>query len=881
MRRKLHLVKGVAYKTVFHVIRVRDVFSYIDNLILLNNMKIPISLLIALLGLQTTLAQDKPEPAPADSTKKVAGTTGLQGNATAKNQPKPYKQIITGKAITKSGLFKVHKVEDKYYFELDDSVLGREILILNRISKAGAEVRAAAGYAGDQIGGSVIQFEKGPNNRMFLRRISYNTYSPDSTKSMYQAVKRSNVQAIAAAFNIAAYAPNGKGSVIDVTDYINGENEIFSFSSPAGKSRIRLGNFIADRSYIEDVRSFPLNVEVTTVKTYALLPAVSGMPAAPGGGANLNGSSTIEINSSMVVLPAKPMQPRYFDPRVGYFTVGYTDFDANPQGVKQIEMVKRWRLEPKLEDMPKYRRGELVEPQKPIVFYIDPATPSKWVPYLIAGINDWQKAFEKAGFKNAIIGKMAPTPSQDSTWSLDDARHSAIVYKPSEIANASGPSTSDPRSGEILESHINWYHNVMKLVRDWYMVQTAAVDPRARKMEFSDELMGDLIRFVSSHEVGHTLGLRHNYGSSSTVPVENLRNKKWVEENGHTPSIMDYARFNYVAQPEDNIGKKGLYPKIGDYDEWAIEWGYRLLPKYKSARDEVSALNKLTIEKSKNRRLWFGTELNQDDPNSQSEDLGDNAMKASEYGIENLQRILVKLPEWTKTPNSNYDDLQNMYGQIHTQFNRYIGHVTKNIGGVYENPKMVEQPGAVYERTPAAKQKEAMAFLDKQLFTTPTWLLHKEILDNIGTNSLQVIARSQETALSRLISANTLNKLIVAEAMDGNKAYRITEFFKDMNNSILSELKAGEPIDVYRRNLQKMYVDRLIQLVNPVVSSASGGRIVTASGMQSDLISVAKAELRSINSMIGSSLQKQSDSLTNYHLQDLSDRITQALDPKG
>jgi hypothetical protein len=344
---------------------------------------------------------------------------------------------------------------------------------------------------------------------------------------------------------------------------------------------------------------------------------------------------------------------------------------------------------------------------------------------------------------------------------------------------------------------------------------------------------------------------------------------------------MDYARFNYVAQPEDNIGKNGLYPKIGDYDEWAIEWGYRLLPNYKSATDEVSALNKLTIEKSKNRRLWFGTELNQDDPNSQSEDLGDNAMKASEYGIENLQRILVKLPEWTKTPNSNYDDLQNMYGQIHTQFNRYIGHVTKNIGGVYENPKMVEQPGSVYERTPAAKQKEAMAFLDKQLFTTPTWLLHKEILDNIGTNSLQVIARSQETALSRLISANTLNKLIVAEAMDGNKAYRITEFFKDMNSSVLSELKAGEPIDVYRRNLQKMYVDRLIQLVNPAVSSISGGRIVTTSGMQSDLISVAKAELRSINSMIGSSLQKQSDSLTNYHLQDLSDRITQALDPKG
>ncbi|MEJ6982376.1 zinc-dependent metalloprotease [Pedobacter sp. P351] len=834
-------------------------------------------LLCFLLAAEVSFAQDS--PAPADSTKKVAGTAGLQGNATPKNQPKPYKQVITGKAITRSGLFKVHKVEDKYYFELGDSVLGREILVLNRISKAGAEVRAAAGYAGDQIGSSVIQFEKGPNNRMFLRRISYNTYSPDSTKSMYQAVQRSNVQAIAAAFNISAYAPNGKGSVIDVTDYINGENEIFSFSSPAGKTRIRLGNFIADRSYINNIRSFPLNVEVTTVKTYALSPVSLSTGPAAGGSANLNGSSTIEINSSMVVLPEKVMQSRYFDPRIGYFTVGYTDFDANPQGIKQIEMIKRWRLEPKPEDMARYRRGELVEPRKPIVFYIDPATPKKWVPYLIAGINDWKKAFEKAGFKNAIMGKMAPTAQQDSTWSLDDARHSAIVYKPSEIANASGPSTSDPRSGEILESHINWYHNVMKLVRDWYMIQTAAVDPRARKMEFSDELMGDLIRFVSSHEVGHTLGLRHNYGSSSTVPVDNLRNKKWVEENGHTPSIMDYARFNYVAQPEDNISSKGLYPRIGEYDLWAIEWGYRLLPYYKNAKDEVPALNKLTIEKAKNRRLWFGTEINPDDPHSQSEDLGDNAMKASEYGIRNLKRIVVKLPEWTKTPHENYDDLENMYNQLTAQFNRYMGHVAKNIGGVYENPKRVEQTGVVYERTPAAIQKEAMAFLDKELFITPKWLLQNEILDNIGSNSLLVISRSQEYTLNRLLSYSTLNKLIAGEAMDGDKAYKITDFFKDMDNSLLDEIRANKSIDVYRRNLQKMYVDKLIELVKP--ASVAGVSSTSRSLMQSDVVSVAKAELRNINAMINSALPNQSDSLSNYHLLDLSDRIKEALNPKG
>ncbi|RZM03213.1 MAG: DUF5117 domain-containing protein, partial [Pedobacter sp.] len=333
-----------------------------------------------------------------------------------------------------------------------------------------------------------------------------------------------------------------------------------------------------------------LVLEISTVKTYGLTaapnPMGGGAPSAMGGGAPA-GSSTIELNTSLVILPKVPMKSRYFDPRVGYFTVGYTDFDLNPQGVKEIELIKRWRLEPKPQDLARYKRGELVEPAKPIVFYIDPATPKKWVPYLKAGVNDWAKAFEKAGFKNAVMAKEAPSAKEDSTWSIDDARHSAIVYKPSEIANASGPSISDPRSGEIMESHINWFHNVQSLVHDWYMIQTAAVDPRARKMTFSDELMGDLIRFVSSHEVGHTLGLRHNYGSSSTVPTELLRDKKFVEANGHTPSIMDYARFNYIAQPEDNISSKGLYPRIGDYDKWAIECGYKYFPEAKNAQQEV------------------------------------------------------------------------------------------------------------------------------------------------------------------------------------------------------------------------------------------------------------------------------------------------------
>ena len=529
-------------------------------------------------------------------------------------------------------------------------------------------------------------------------------------------------------------------------------------------------------------------------------------------------------------------------------------------------MIRRWRLEPKTEDMAAYRKGILVEPKKPIVYYIDPATPKKWVPYLIAGVNDWQKAFEKAGFKNAIMAKMAPASKEDSTWSLEDARHSAIVYKPSEIPNATGPSVADPRSGEIMESHINWYHNVMKLVHDWYMIQASAVDPRAQKMQFSDELMGQLIRFVSSHEVGHTLGLRHNFGSSSTVPSEKLRDKAFVEANGHTPSIMDYARFNYVAQPEDNIKPIGIYPRIGDYDYWAVEWGYKYL-EGKTPAAEVPLLNKLTIEKLKNKRLWFGSETNIDDPRSQSEDLGDNAMISSEYGIRNLKRILVELPQWTKADDEGYGNLKSLYSQLIGQMVKYMGHVTRNIGGVMETPKTVEQPGPVYQRNPAAKQKEAMAFLDRELFKTPSWLLDKKILEITGIDPIYVVSLLQVPITMRLLDNANLKKLITAEALEGAHAYKVTDLLTDMTGSIFSELKTGAEIDVYRRNLQKSYTGSLIGLV-------SGPNAAQVSS--SDVSSIVKGELKMLNAAVKSTASSASG-LTKSHLEDLSERIDAAL----
>lgn len=817
--------------------------------------------------------------AQTDTTRRAGGATPPGAAAAAASTPKAYSAVITDKAVTDRGMFTTHKIDDKYFFEIPDSLLGRDILVITRISKASADLRAAQTYSGDQINSNVIRFEKGPNNKVFLRKVSYRVYSPDTTASMYQNVQRNNVQAIAASFNIAAFTPSKDASVIDVTTYINADNEILYFSSPAAKTRARLGAQQADRSYITSVKAYPQNVDISAVKTYALTaaPAAGGAPA--GGGAS--GFGTLEIKASMVMLPKVPMKARKFDPRVAYFTVGYTDFDANPQGVKDISLAKRWRLEPKPQDMAKYLRGELVEPQKPIVFYIDPATPQKWVKYLIQGVNDWQKAFEKAGFKNAIMGKVAPTPQEDPTWSIDDARNSVIVYKPSEIPNASGPSTSDPRTGEILESHINWYHNIQSLLRDWYFIQTANVDPRARKMELDDDLMGELIRFVSAHEVGHTIGLRHNHGSSSTVPVENLRNKAWVEANGHTPSMMDYARFNYVAQPEDKIGPKGLFPRVGAYDEWSIDWGYRIYNKENI--DNEDQINKRVVEAAKNPYLWFGTESNPDDPRSQSEDLSDNAMKASEYGIRNLQAIIKNVPEWTNTKNEGYTNMRTIYTQLRGQFGRYMGHVNKNVGGIMETPKTLEQGGSIYERTPAAKQREAMAFLDAQLFKTPTWIIDQNMLDKTGENALDVIHALQNPTMSRLLGTSTLTKLINGEIADGASAYKISDLFTDLDRSIFTELNTNAAIDIYRRNLQKSYVDKLIAVAYPAPAPASAAAAAfgrPTSVALGDAQSFAKGQLRALNTKIKNATNAQGDARSKFHLEDLSEKITRALDNK-
>ncbi len=806
-------------------------------------------------------------------------TTGPVTDTTKKAKPvakgpKPYKEVITSKAKTNKGMFNVHFQDDKYYFEIPNEMLKREILVVNRISKAPTSGRnAGLSYAGDDIGQNVIWFEKGPNDNIFLRTISFAEYAKDSTSPMFTAVNNSNIQPIEFAFDIKAYGKDSESSVIEVTDMIQGDNDVL-FLDNSTKKRGNLSGVQKDKSYVVDVKSFPINVEIVTVKTYG------SSPTAPNGG-----NTTLELNSSMVLLPENPMQARYADARVGYFTVGYTDFDLNPQGVKRINMIKRWRLEPKPEDMEKYKKGELVEPAKPIVFYIDPATPPKWIPYLQQGVDDWQKAFEKAGFKNAIMGKRAPSKAENPEWSLEDARYSAIVYKPSTIPNASGPSVADPRSGEIMESHINWYHNVMLLLRNWYFVQASPIDNRARKMVFDDELMGQLIRFVSSHEVGHTLGLRHNFGSSSAVPVEKLRDKAWVEANGHTPSIMDYARFNYVAQPEDNVTEVGIFPRIGDYDDWAIEWGYRRFPEYKDADAEKPMINKWVMGKMKDKRLWFGDgEGNRDDPRNQTEQVGDDAVLSSVYGIKNLKRIVPNLENWTKTSNEDYANLATMYNEVTTQFNRYNNHVARSIGGTFKTPKMTEEPGVVYETVSKAEQQAAIKYLNANLFTTPTWLINYDVFAKTGINGLKEVGKLQENILSGLFRTSVLNKLVEAASMPGSDKYTITQMLGDVKAGVWSELASKKPIDIYRRQLQQMYVEKLEAVLNPEppapIPAAFRGFVTPVDEDMVDVKSSVRANLFSLNAEVNAAANATTDTMTKNHLREMSKRISDALDPK-
>lgn len=822
----------------------------------------PLLAIACLLSYQTTEAQ---------IFKKKKKKTETAAEKPNKDKIQPYDKVITKEAKTDAGLFDVHIVDDKHYYEIPDSLFNREMLMVSRISKTASEI----GFGGGKINTQVLRWEK-KDKKVLLRVVSHDVVAADSLP-VHEAVVNSNFEPVLYAFDIKAFKKDSlsPATVIEVDDIFTKDTKAFGMPETYRK-RYKVSRLDDGRSFIESIKSYPLNVEARHVKTY-----LAGEPPSNGS----LGSISIEINNSMVLLPKEPMKRRYFDRRVGWFARGQVDYGLDAQESKTITFLDRWRLEVKDEDLEKFKNGELVEPKKQIVYYVDRATPKQWVPYIKQGIEDWQVAFEEAGFKNAIIAKDPPTPEEDPEWSPEDVRYSVVRYLASPIPNANGPHVSDPRSGEILESDINWYHNVMSLLRNWFFVQTAAINPSAQGVQFDEEVMGRLIRFVSSHEVGHTLGLPHNMGSSVAYPVDSLRSASFTKKFGTAPSIMDYARFNYIAQPGDE--GVALMPDIGVYDKYAIKWGYRPILD-KSATEEKPILDQWILERAGDPLYRFGHQQVGDivDPSSQTEDLGDNAIKASEYGIANLQRIVPKLIEWTQEDGKNYDDLETLYRQVVAQYNRYMGHVSNNIGGVYEYHKTYDQQGAVYTHVDAEHQENCMEFLQEQLFQTPEWLLDQDIFGRIQYSGFVERIRSiQERTLNNIMSLGKMARLVENEVANGTEAYTLVEMMDDLRKGIWSELSSGRKIDTYRRNLQKAYVDRLAYLMTAEdqkkLPDFGGYRKSTAvNTSQSDIRSVARAELNLLKRDVRNAIGRISDRMSRYHLQDVEERIDHILNPE-
>ena len=810
---------------------------------------------VAIASSRGVVAQDPP---PTQDPPAQAGGGRQGGGNQAATRPQPYDRVITAEAKTDDGIFKVHRVGERLFFEIPKGQLDKDFLWVTQIKRT----TAGAGYGGQAAGNRVIRWVP-RGDRILLLDINYSIVA-DPSNPIAQAVADSNNPTIIRAFNVAAYNAQ-QDPVIDVTQLFTTEVPEFSVSG-----RIGGRGFDANRTFLEKAVSFPenLNVEVLQTFTGGDAGAAAGAGRAGGAAAGMRGNSaTVLTFYSMVKLPETPMMPRLFDERVGYFTRALTDYGSEEHRAEQKRFITRWRLEKKDPN------AEISEPVKPIVYYVDPATPAKWVPYVKKGIEDWQVAFEAAGFRRAIIA--AEAPKNDPDWSPEDARYSVIRWLPSTTENASGPHIHDPRSGEIIESDIQYYHNVQNLAKNWYFVQVGPLDPRAQKLPLPDDLMGELMRYVVAHEVGHTLGFQHNMKASSAYTIEQIRDPKWVKEMGHTPTLMDYSRFNYVAQPEDKIDPADLIPKIGPYDKWATMWGYKPIPGAKSAEDEKPTLDKWAREQDEKPYLRFSTEgQGGTDPGDQTEAVGDiDAVRATTLGLRNLSRVSEMLMSATGTRTGDpWTELEEVYGRMVGQWTTEMNHVTRVIGALNSQQKHIGQNGVRFEIVARAKQQEAVRFLVANAFTTPALMVRPEILRRIEpAGIIDRVRNAQSSVLNSLLQTSRLDRMTEQVALDGAAAYSPVEFLSELRNGIFAEISKVANIDIYRRNLQRTYLS--------IIDSRLNG----ATAPSAEVRSLLKGELRAIGEMVDTALRSPGtrDEATVRHMRDIIDEVATILDPRA
>ena len=837
-----------------------------------------VTLCVLVLPACASRAQD---PTPAASPQQQTQSPEGQGTQ-PRRRARPYAQVVTDRAVTDSGGITVHRVEDRWLFEVPDSLVGRDFLLVTRIAGVPANFGGFLS-AGTSLEERVVRWER-QRDRVILRAIAFDAVADDSLPIAI-SVASNNVGPILAAFPIEAFGKDSSSYVLDVGGFFGGDTPALSGLSPAQRRQYQVRRLDPARSFVNAVKSFPQNVEVRHTQTY---------DAAEPPADRASGTISLEMRQSIVLLPKSPMRPRYADPRAGFFTVTRVNYGLDVQKADSQSFIRRWRLEPK--DPAAYARGELVEPVKPIVYYIDPATPMRWRPYVRMGIEDWQKPFEKAGFKNAIVAKDPPNAKEDPDWDPEDIRYSVVRWAASLVRNAVGPSTSDPRTGEIIESDITFYHNHMRSYRNRLLIETAAANPVARTLDIPEELMGETMRKVITHEVGHAIGLPHNMIASSSLPIDSLRSATFASRYGVSLTIMDYARQNYVAQPGDKLSPKDFVRRLGPFDDFIINWGYRVIPEARTPEEERPTLDRWLREQTGVMPYRYLPQyLAGFDPRSQTEDVGDDPVRASSYAIDNLKRVVPNLVSWTTRSGDDYSELNELYGEALAMWARYMGHVVSVIGGVYVDLKTSDQDGAVFRPVERARQQAALRFLGEQVFRTPSWLAPDDVLSRIGPPVGQTSLVDRQAAIvAQLLEPRRLARLAQSEVMNGRDAYSLAAYFADLRQAMWGAPGALVTPDASRRTLQRVYLERLAALVEPPDAPSPGGGqgggggppqeppsplLVAPNVRRSDLPALARSQLRSIQADARRGAAGSGAGVVRAHWQDVADRVEKILRP--